>query len=91
MPLPDVWGELRRTPFWRSSHSGHSAKFAYTEFSEVQSRIMHRLPLRAPRMASKRASARRAARRGPVVTKETGRAQPESSPSQPNALMPGTK
>src|SRR5215217_4942113 len=44
--------------------------FRFTEFSEVQSRIMHRLPLRAARMASKRASARRAACRGPVVTED---------------------
>src|SRR5215216_4994554 len=29
-------GELRRNRERRSSHSGHSAKFAYTEFSEVR-------------------------------------------------------
>jgi hypothetical protein len=38
-----------------ASWKGNSATFAVTEFSEVQSRIMHRLPLRAARMASKRA------------------------------------
>jgi hypothetical protein len=27
--------ELRRTPLWRGSHSGHSRKFAFKEFSEV--------------------------------------------------------
>jgi hypothetical protein len=27
--------ELRRTPLWRSSSSGDSAKFVVTEFSEV--------------------------------------------------------
>jgi hypothetical protein len=37
MPLPDVWGELLRTPLRRSSHSGDSRKldFHFTEFYEV--------------------------------------------------------
>jgi hypothetical protein len=46
-----------RLPRRRSSAlwDGAMQNFALTEFSEVQSRIMHRLPLRAARMASKRA------------------------------------
>src|SRR5829696_527875 len=28
--------DLLRTPFWRSSHSGDSAEFVVTEFSEVR-------------------------------------------------------
>jgi hypothetical protein len=44
-----------RAPIHPPSGKGYSVNFAQTEFSEVQSRIMHRLPLRAARMASKRA------------------------------------
>ena len=34
--MRDPANELPRTPLWRSSHSGDSAKFAYTEFYEVR-------------------------------------------------------
>src|SRR5215208_3621134 len=53
-----------------SAWNRNSANFALTEFSEVQSRIMHRLPLRAARMASKRACTPRGVQRGPVVTED---------------------
>src|SRR5215212_8550048 len=35
-PGPPLCSELLRTPLRRSSHSGHSRKFAHTEFSEVR-------------------------------------------------------